>query len=132
MNTNLRKLSKKRVYSETFRRTVVSLFEEGTYSVLQLERLYKISNPTIYSWIYKYSTFNEKGVRIVEMKDSDTHKLKSLEQRIKELEQLVGQKQIKIEFLEKLIDIAKEELDIDIKKNCSSQPSSGSGIIRKK
>jgi uncharacterized coiled-coil protein SlyX len=50
------------------------------------------------------------------MKDSQTTKLKELEQRIKELEQNVGQKQIKIEFLEKMIDLAKQEFNIDIKK----------------
>ena len=39
---------------------------------------------------------------------------------------MVGQKQIKIEYLEKMIDIAKEELNIDIKKNSNTLPSGGS------
>ena len=55
-----------------------------------------------------------------------------LEQKVKELELAVGQKQIKIDYLEKMIDIAKEELDIDIKKNFSTPQSIGSGIIKKK
>ncbi|MBP2834312.1 transposase, partial [Aquimarina sp. U1-2] len=71
------------------------------------------SNASIYKWIYKYSTFNEKGFRVVEMKESSNKKMKDLEQRIKALEQVVGQKQIKIDYLEKMIDIAKDELDID-------------------
>tara|TARA_R110000850_G_scaffold30630_3_gene84248 strand:- start:2483 stop:2656 length:174 start_codon:yes stop_codon:yes gene_type:complete len=50
------------------------------------------------------------------MKNNSTHKLKALEQRIKELEQTIGSKQIEIDYLEKMIDIAKTELDIDIKK----------------
>lgn len=47
------------------------------------------------------------------MKRSCSNKLK---QRIKDLEQKVGQKQIKIDYLEKMIDKAKDDLNIDIKK----------------
>jgi predicted RNase H-like nuclease (RuvC/YqgF family) len=66
------------------------------------------------------------------MKDSQTTKLKELEQRIKELEQNVGQKQIKIEFLEKMIDLAKQEFNIDIKKNFATPQSNGSKKTIKK
>jgi hypothetical protein len=58
------------------------------------------------------------------MKQSSTAKLKAMEQRIKELEKIVGQKQIKIDFLEEMISVAKDELKIDIKKK-SSTPLSG-------
>jgi hypothetical protein len=107
-------------------------FECGKFSVLQLERLHNLSNPLIYNWIYKYSTSNEKGQRIVEMKDSSTQKLKALEQKIKDLERTVGQKQIMIDYLEKMIDIANEELKVDIKKNSNTPQSNGSVPIKKK
>jgi predicted RNase H-like nuclease (RuvC/YqgF family) len=97
-----------------------------------MSKLYGIAVTQIYDWIYKFSIFNEKGSRIVEMKDSQTTKLKELEQRIKELEQNVGQKQIKIEFLEKMIDLAKQELNIDIKKNFATPQSNGSKKTIKK
>ena len=132
MKANLRKIRKHRVYSEEFKREIVSLFESGKLSVLQIEKVYGISNSIIYRWIYKFSTFNEKGQRVVEMKASDTQKLKELEQKIKSLEQIVGQKQIQIEYLEKMIDIAKDELNIDIKKNSSTPQSSGLERIKKK
>lgn len=132
MKGNIKKLRKRRVFSEEFKREIVSLFESGKFSVLQLEKLYGISDSSVYRWIYKFSTFNEKGIRVVEMKESSVHKLKELEQKIKELEQAVGQKQIMIDYLEKMIYIAKEDLDIDIKKNYGSQRSAGSGNIPKK
>lgn len=132
MKANLRRIKKNRVYSEEFKREIVSLFESGTYSVLQLEKLYGLCNQVIYKWIYKFSIFNEKGQRVVEMKASNTQKLKELEQKIKSLEQIVGQKQIQIEYLEKMIDIAKDELNIDIKKNSSTPQSSGLERIKKK
>jgi transposase len=132
MKSNVQKIRKQRAYSIEFKKSIVSLFEKGEYSVIQIEKLYGISNPTIYSWIYKYSNNNEKGIRIVEMKDSNQNKLKELQIRLKELEQIVGQKQIKIDYLEKMIDIAKQELDIDIKKNYSSVPLVGSKKTNKK
>lgn len=131
MNANLKEIRKRRVYSEEFKKEIVSFYESRKYSVLQLERLYGVNNVTIYHWIYKFSTFNEKGIRVVEMKDSNIDKLKQLELKIKELEQAVGQKQIKIDYLEKMIDIAKDELNIDIKKNSNIPQSAGSLRTRK-
>lgn len=131
MKANLREIKKHRRYSTDFKKELVSLFESGKYSVLQLEKLYGIGNPLIYRWIYKYSTFNEKGIRIVEMKQSSSKKLKELEQKVKELERAVGQKQIKIDYLEKMIDIAEDDFDIDIKKKYNTSRSSGSASIKK-
>lgn len=64
--------------------------------------------------------------------ESSSSKLKELEQKVKQLEQIVGKKQIMIDYLEKLIDVAKEELQIDIKKNCSTEFLDGSEQIVKK
>lgn len=132
MKANVKLISKQRKYSEEFKKSIVNDFESGKFSVPQLERLHKLSKGSIYNWIYKYSRSNERGQRIVEMKDSSTQKLKVLEQRIKELEQTVGKKQIQIDYLEKMIDIAKTELDIDIKKNSNTPQSSGSSGTRRK
>ena len=132
MKANVKLISKQRKYSEEFKKSIVNDFESGKFSVPQLERLHNIGNPLIYKWIYKYSLSNERGQRIVEMKDSSTQKLKALEQKIKELEQPVGKKQIQIDYLEKMIDIAKTELDIDIKKNSNTPQSSGSATTRRK
>jgi transposase len=132
MRTTVQQIRKHRVFSEEFKRDLVRQYERGQDSVGQLSKLYGINRVILYRWIYKFSTFNEKGSRIVEMKTSHTAKFKEMEARIRQLEQMVGQKQIKIEYLEKMIDLAKDELDIDIKKNFNTQPSDGSGKTGKK
>lgn len=132
MKSNIRLLKKQRRYSTEFKKQIVADFESGEYSVPQLEKLHGVGNPTIYSWIHKFSTFNKKGFRIVEMEGSSQKKMKDLENRIKELEATVGRKQIQVEYLEKMIDLAKSELDIDIKKNFNTPQSTGSGKIKKK
>lgn len=132
MKANVKQIRKHRRYSEEFKKEIVSFFENGKFSVPQLERLYGIDNVLIYRWIYKYSTFNEKGFRVIEMKESNINKVKELEQKVRELEQAVGQKQIKIDYLEKMMEIAKTELNIDIKKNFSTPQSTGSESTKKK
>jgi transposase-like protein len=132
MKANVRSIRKQRKYSIEFKKRIVSEFEKGKFSVPQLEKLHGVRNSLIYHWIYKFSTFNEQGFRIVEMKDSSNKKMKELEARLKELESAVGRKQIKIDYLEKMMEIAKEELDIDIKKNFATPQSTGSGKIKKK
>ncbi|MCA9346874.1 transposase [Candidatus Saccharibacteria bacterium] len=126
MKANLKKIRKQRKFSEDFKRDIVKSFETGEHSVSELGSLYGIANMVIYRWIYKYSGYNKKGYRMVEHTESSSQKVKELEEKIKTLEAIVGQKQIKIDFLEKMIDIAKEDLYIDIKKNYSTPPSNTS------
>ena len=132
MRANLKKLRKRRIFADEFKQSLVKEFDTGQFSVNELGRLHGIANSAIYRWIYKFSTFNQKGYRIIEMKDSSKKKLKDLEQKIKNLEQIVGQKQIMIDYLEKMMEIAKDELDIDIKKNFNTSQSTGSGKTKKK
>ena len=126
------RLNVKRIYSEEFKKTRIKEYESGKFTVSEISRLFKIDRNVIYRWIYKYSAYNKKSIKVVEMSQSSTKKLKDLEQRIKELEQIVGQKQLKIDYLEKMIDIAKEELNIDIKKNSDTLQSGGSRKTGKK
>lgn len=126
MRTNVRKIRKQRCYSEEFKRSIVKDFESGQYSVMQLSKLHGIHNQCIYDWIYKYSQYNEKGYRVVEHRKSSDSKVKQLEARIKELEGVVGRKQMSIDYLEKMIELAGEELGVDIKKKCSTERLTGS------
>ncbi len=126
-----KRIRKKRKFSEEFKLKIVKEYESGEFSVLEMTKMYDISAQVIYRWIYKYSKYNKQSIQVVEMKDSQAHKMKQLEARIKELEQAVGQKQMNIDYLEKMIDLAKEHYDIDIKKNSNTLHCGGSKNIKK-
>lgn len=126
MKANIKLIKKKRTYSEDFKRSIVKEYESGAFSVPQLEKLHGVSNVSIYRWIYLYSNFNEKGFRVVEKSQSSQEKLRELEKKIKDLEATLGRKQIKIDYLETMMEVAKDELNIDIKKNFGTPPSKGS------
>ncbi len=105
MKANLVRIRKSRRFSEELKRSIVKDFENGSYSVLQLSKLHQVHFQTIYEWIYKYSSNNEKSMRIVEMKESSSQKLKELESKVSELERAVGQKQLYIDYMEKMIEL---------------------------
>ncbi len=125
-------IKKYRRFTEGFKKSIVREYESGDYSVCELEKLYSISNQSIYNWIYKYSSYNARGYRVIEMKESSTGKVRDLEKRIADLERMVGQKQIQIDYLEKMMAMAKQDLNIDIKKNYDTPQSTGSDKTKTK
>jgi transposase len=115
-----------RYFSEEFKRQKVSDIEKKLVTIAQVCREYQVSTTAVHKWLHKYSSMRKKKEKMVYTSESETVKIKLMEERIKELERAVGQKQLKIDFLEKMIDLAEEELNVDIKKKASSKPSVGS------
>ncbi len=132
MRSKVTRIKRRRIYSEEFKRKIVLDYEKGIFTVKELSKLYEIQDAVIYRWIYRFSTYNKKSVHIVEMKESSTKKIKDLEDRIKELERAVGQKQLYIDYMEKMVEIAKDDLGVDIKKNYNTPQLTGSGKTKKK
>lgn len=117
------KLRTRRIFSDTFKRQKVKELEQGLFSVTELSKLYQVSCRSIYRWLHKYSINHQKGITQVVQMESESHKTKQLLKRLAELERIVGQKQLQIDYLEKLVQIGSAELNIDIKKNFGTKSS---------
>jgi len=120
-----------RRFSEDFKKSKVKELERNLVSISDICKTYTVSRAAVYKWIYKYSIMAKKNVRLVVEAKSDTQKIRMLEERIKELERLVGQKQILLEFKDKMIEIAESTYGVDIKKKVGSKLSSGSISTKK-
>ena len=120
-----------RYFSESFKRKKVREIEKNLSTVGEISKEYEVSTTAIYKWLDKYSGNRKRGVKQVVELMSDTRKIQDLKAKIRELEQLVGQKQFEIEFKNKMIDIAEEMYDVDIKKKLGSKPSPGFGLTGK-
>ena len=120
-----------RYFSESFKRRKVREIEKNMSTVLDVSREYEVSSTSVYRWLDQYSRNRKRGVKQVVELMSDTRKIQDLKARIRELEQMLGQKQFEIEFKSKMIDIAEEMYDIDIKKKLGSGPLPGSGSTGK-
>jgi transposase-like protein len=116
-------LRQQRVFSNSIKRSTVKDIESGKCSVGQASKELSVSKQSIYKWIYRFSRHLVKNrVMVVEDK-SEAYRSQDLEKRIKELEAAVGRKQMEIDLLSKIIDLANEEYKTDLKKNLSKKPS---------
>ena len=125
------RLRQNRYFSEEFKKNKIRELERNITSVSDICTTYFVSWTSVYRWIYKYSAMAKKQVKQVVEAKSDTLKIKALEERIKELERIVGQKQLLLEFKDKMIEIAEATYNVDIKKKVGSKLSSGTTLTGK-
>ncbi len=114
-----------RFFSEEFKIQKVKEIEQNQIGISELSRLYNVSRSAVYKWVFKYSIHLKKGVNQVIEMESESRKTKKLQERLAELERAVGQKQLKIDYLEKVIEFSSEELGEDIKKKFDTESSDG-------
>jgi transposase len=118
---------RKRTFSETFKRNKVREIESGLSRVSEVSKQYGVSDTAIYCWIRKFGVEKDSKDRLIIETMSDTKALQQMKARLAELERLVGQKQIEVEFYKKMIDLAQDHYGIEIKKNFSTPPFDSSG-----
>lgn len=116
-----------RYFSVDFKRKKVSELDRNLTTIAELCREHQVSAPAVYKWIYAYSTMRKKGLKQVIEAKSDGQKLRALREEMKELQRIIGEKQIKLDFQERLISLAEREYNVDIKKKLSGKISSGTG-----
>jgi transposase len=119
------KLRTNRTFSEEFKKSKVKELVEKQVSVSQLSRLYGVTRPAVYKWLYRYSRDYERRSTLVVQMESESYKTERLQQRVAELERTIGQKQLEIDFLNKLFELASDEIGYDVKKNFSLKLSNG-------
>lgn len=117
-----------RYFSEEFRRKKVREIERNISTISEICREYQVSDTAVRKWLYKYSAMRKKGIKQVIEARSDTRKLQQLKDQVKELEHIIGQKQLLIDFQQKVIELTEQEYKIDIKKKFGDKPYYGSGI----
>ena len=125
------KIRERRNFSEALKRQIVSELESKVTTIREICELYSVTRTSIYRWLYKYSPHYKKGtIQVVEMK-SEAENSKQLYSRVKELEAVVGRKQLELDYLDRLIDLASKELDYDLKKNYEPELLNGFVSIKK-
>ena len=136
VNSNKNKPEKKtalrirRIFSESIRKQTVKDIESGRCTVLQASRELQVSDKSIYTWLDRYSRYLGKNKIMIVEEKSEAYRSKQLEQRIKELEAALGRKQLEMDLLNKIIELANEEYGTDLKKNLPNRHSNGTGSIK--
>lgn len=104
-----------RSFSEDFKKAIVKDLVKGLIKVRDVCVLHEVTRTSVYKWIYLYSN-TPKGTKTVIQMESEAHKTKELYERVAKLERVIGQKQLEIDYLSKLIEISSEDLGFDLKK----------------
>ncbi len=119
-------LKSRRYFSEEFKKQKVQEIVTKKTTIREVSIIYDIKLPVLYRWLHKYSPDHPKQTKIVVEMESESQKALFYKEKVAELERFIGQQQIEIDFMDKLIEIASGELNVDIKKNFSAQLLSGS------
>ena len=125
-------LRQRRIFSDKLKRKIVKDITGGKVNVTAVSREYDVSIAAIYKWLKKFSADLHPSTTIVMQMDSEQYKSKELEKKVTELEAALGRKQMELDYLNKLIEIAEKELGTNIKKNIKLNASAGSGKIKGK
>lgn len=110
-------IRQRRIFSEEFKREKVQELNAGLYNISFFCTLWDVTPPTVYRWIYLYSSQHKKGTTMIVQKESEAQRTSELLVQVAELERRLGQKQMQLDYLEKLVELASKEYDIDFKKN---------------
>jgi transposase len=125
------RLKYNRYFSTDFKKKRVQELENNLNTIADICKTYKVSRTSVYKWLYKYSNSAKMQVKQVVEAKSDTKKIQLLQAQIKELECIIGQKQILIDFQDKMIEIAESTYEVDIKKKLGSKLYAGIGTTEK-
>jgi transposase len=117
---------RRRTFSDNFKKQKVVEFQSGQSTVLEISRQYGVTCTNVYRWIRKFG-IGDKTERLIVENQSDTRELLSLKKQVADLERIIGQKQILLDFKDKMIELAEQEYGVDIKKKYSTQPCSTTG-----
>lgn len=124
-------LRKSRHFSEPLKRKIVADIESCAISVKEVGSLYDVKVQNVYRWIHLYSKHNQTNTRQVVEMESESKKTLALATRVAELERIVGQKQLTIDYLDKLLELAGQHYEVDLKKTFVTQPLTGSAHTKK-
>ena len=123
---------RRRRFSPSFKEKKVREIEQKQTTISQVCRQYQVAAITVYRWISAYGDSYQKESRMIVELESDTRVILEQRKRIAELERIIGQKQVQLDFTEKMIELAEETYGVDIKKKFNSGPLSGTGKTKGK
>ena len=121
-------LRERRIFSEELKKKIVKDLVAKRITLGQVVAEHQVNRNSVYNWLYKYSPQHQPKPTLVVQMQSEEIKNHELRQRIADLERIVGQKQLEIDFLNKLLEVGSEELGFDLKKNFNASPSNTSGV----
>lgn len=112
----------RRTFSTEFKRSKVKQITSGIVSVIEVSREFEVSRTSVYKWVKLFGN-QSKSTHVVVQLESEEQRTNVLRDELRELERVVGRKQMEIDYLNTLFEVSSQELGIDLKKSSSPTPS---------
>src|SRR6185369_11036903 len=102
-----------------FRRMVALQYIEGDQSASEVAKEYKLTIHQVRSWVQFFSKelAQKDAIVVTDMQEQEPEDLEQLKKQNEELKKSLEYERIKNFALETMIDLAKEELGVDLRKN---------------
>jgi transposase-like protein len=115
-------------YSEEFKWKVVQEVLTGKLSKEEARRVYNIkSNCAVLYWMRKFSgddNYRQGGMPLDnEIEMGNMKELSKKDKRIKELEESLNREKLRADLWQKMVEIAEEQLNVDIRKKYGAKQS---------
>ena len=127
-------LRERKYYTEEFKEKVLAVYNNSNETAAEVANRFHVNLDTVKSWVYRKRTplLSSVCVKNAKFATSETKQMEkkenlppeAMEARIKELEQQLALEKMRAESLDKMIDIAERELQIDIRKKSGAKQSS--------
>jgi predicted DNA-binding protein YlxM (UPF0122 family) len=108
-------------YKLSFIRHLVKEYIEGDLSLYQLEKKYQVAYQNISRWAKKFSGELASETIVLPMTDQEQKELDLLKKQNELLTKNLKHEQMKNFALEVMIDLAKEQFGIDLRKNSGAK-----------
>lgn len=105
-------------YDLAFKRKVAKEYQEGDLSTHQVGDMYCISHKSVILWSRQFSNeLAEENIILPVMTEQEKKEFEALKKQNKALQKKLDYEQLKNFALETMVDLAKEEMGIDLRKN---------------
>lgn len=128
----------KKVYTEEFQRMVTKAYYASNKSLVKIGKEFNVNPATVFHWSKRYRSDYQESVAVRQeistfqsvintepemKKKKEKLSPEQMEQRIIELEAQLKQEQMRSITLDKMIDVAEQELQIPIRKKSGAKQS---------
>jgi len=106
-------------YSQNFKDAVLKEVRTNKLSVVEVAKLYKLSNATVYKWMRNNEIPTpDREVIYVELKDhkGSLERISELESKVRELERALSNKVLENCKLQAMVNVAEKHFGVDLKK----------------
>ena len=109
-------------YDISFRRKVAMEYAEGSLTMAQIAQQYGIKRHNVMDWIRKFSSGLAGKENVIPIMTPEEHKeLEAVKRQLSAVKQQLDYEQMKNFALETMIDLAKTELGVDVRKNSGAK-----------